>query len=200
MARKPPDRKDDPEVSFNWPGQRRRQDPAVVDVRLAARRQRQQQATKPEPTPEQEPPPPPKAQPPATRAQSTATNARERWIVTELRRQAVTTESALRDVSERIDQLSRTLRPVVDYLPRLQQRAPGSPASQHADGVMSQRIDELETRIEARFDELSGAQVSLRSGGGAGGGRAPALDTAAIKAQVHEAMGEVTKQLADMGD
>src|SRR5207302_3063812 len=186
------------EVSFNWPGQRRRQDPAVVDVRLAARRQRQQQATKPEP-PEPKPEPP-KAQPPATRAQSTATNARERWIVTELRRQAVTTESALRDVSERIDQMSRTLRQVVDYLPRLQQRAPGSPASQHADGVMSQRIDELETRIEARFDELSGAQVSLRSGGGAGAGRAPALDTAAIKAQVHEAMGEVTKQLTDMGD
>src|SRR5205807_9074843 len=153
MARKPPERKVDPEVSFNWPGQRRRQDPAVVDVRLAARRQRQQQATKPEP-PEPKPEPP-KAQPPATRAQSTATDARERWIVTELRRQAVTTESALRDVSDRVDQLSRTLRQIVDYLPRLQQRGPASAATEHADAVVSQRLDELEARIEARFDELA---------------------------------------------
>jgi hypothetical protein len=196
MARKPPDRKGDPEVSFNWPGQRRRQDPGVVDVRLAARRQRQQQATEAEPAAPK--PAPTKAQPPATRAQSQAAGARERWIVTELRRQAVTTESSLREVSERIDQMSRTLRQIVDYLPRLQQRTPGSPASQHADAVMSQRLDELEARIEARFDEMAGAQVTLRAGGG--GGRAPALDTAAIKAQVHEAMGEVTKQLTDMGD
>src|SRR5438309_7587134 len=107
MARKPPDPRIDPEVSFNWPGQRRRQEPGVLDSRLAARRQRQQSATDAAPPP---PPPPPSpattpakpAKPPATRGEAPAAGARERWIVTELRRQAVTTESALRDVSERV--------------------------------------------------------------------------------------------------
>src|SRR5438270_9050391 len=102
MARKPPDRGVDPEVSFNWPGQRRRQDPGVLDTRLAARRQRQQAATDAAPPPPPPPPPPATtpAKPPATRSDTTAAGARERWIVTELRRQAVTTESALRDVSD----------------------------------------------------------------------------------------------------
>jgi hypothetical protein len=133
---------------------------------------------------------------------------RDRWIVTELRRQAVTTESSLRDVNERLDQLSRTLRQIVDYLPRLQQRTPGgaptgAAAAQHADAMLSQRLDELEARIEARFDELAGAASQLRGASAAvarSGGRPIPVDTDAIKAQVHEAMAEVTKQLADMGD
>src|SRR5207237_1207205 len=113
MARKPPARGADPEVSFNWPGQRRRQEPGVLDGRLAARRERQQAAAAaagtPPPAPQHAPPPPmppaspapppSPAKPPATRGDTSG--ARERWIVTELRRQAVTTESALRDVSDR---------------------------------------------------------------------------------------------------
>ena len=136
---------------------------------------------------------------------------RDRWIVTELRRQAVTTESSLRDVNDRLDQLSRTLRQIVDYLPRLQQRVPGGApagagagaAGQHAEAVLAQRIDELEARIEARFDELAGAASQLRGASAAvarSGGRPIPVDTEAIKAQVHEAMGEVTKSLTEMGD
>src|SRR4051794_5012851 len=117
MAPKPPPsrRNVDPEVTFNWPGQQRRpREPGVLDVRLAARRERQQAANEaasaasgsaPAEPPGQAPP---KSQPPARRADVTASNAREKWIVTELRRQAVSTDAALRDVSERIDQVSRT--------------------------------------------------------------------------------------------
>src|SRR5438270_10474809 len=202
MARKPPDRGANPEVSFNWPGQRRRQDPGVLDTPLAARRQRQQAATDAAPPPPPPPPPPATtpAKPPATRGDATAAGARERWIVTELRRQAITTESALRDVSDRVDQLSRTLRQIVDYLPRLQPRAPGTGASQHTDAVVSQRLDELEARIEARFDELAGAATMFRAGASGGGRPAAPVDTSAIKTQVREGMADVTKQLADMGD
>src|SRR5213593_3983228 len=107
MPRKPPERNVDPEVSFSWPGQRRREDSGVVDVRLAARAQRQaqrqpdtdeQRHENPQFAP-QGPPPTARAQPPATRSQTTASSARERWIVTELRRQAVTTDAALRDMA-----------------------------------------------------------------------------------------------------
>src|SRR5437763_239746 len=123
MARKPPEGGADPEVDFNWPGQRRRREPGVLDMRLAARRQREQPAPQRaapaspgSPAGSAPPAPPaaparrpaPTAKPPATRAEPTASDARERWIMTELRRQAVTTESALRDVSDRVDQLSRT--------------------------------------------------------------------------------------------
>src|SRR5207248_5608750 len=170
MAPKPPSKdKVDPEVSFSWPGQQRRQDPGVLEARLAQRRQRQQPPEREQPTepqPQREPQqqqqqPSGRAQLPARREDVTPSGARDRWIVTELRRQAVTTDTALRDINERLDQLSRTMRQIVDYLPRLQQRGPSGVASgaagQHAEAVLAQRIDELETRIEARFDELAGA-------------------------------------------
>jgi hypothetical protein len=210
----PPQADVDSEISFSWPGQQRKgRDQGVLEGRVAARRGRLAQtpsppqprsAEAPESRPAPEPAPPSRgANLPATRQPSVA-EVSERWIVTELRRQALSSESALRDVSERIDQLSRTLRQVVEYLPRLQQRMVGgapSAASRHSDAVVSHRIDELEARIEARFDELAGAASELRAAGARGGGARPApVDTAAIKAQVHEAMGEVTKQLADMGD
>ena len=215
MAPKPPpSRRDaDSEVSFNWPGQqRKRRDQGTLETRLAARRASQQAQTK---TEEREAPaaPAPEREPSSSaanlpaRRQQLAAGASERWIVTELRRQSITTESALREINERIDQLGRTLRQVVDFLPQLQQRTVGGgPASgaagRHADAVVSQRIDELEARLEARFDELTGAAAALRGARGAAAARsAPAaVDTAAIKAQVHEAMGEVITQLADMGD
>src|SRR3954449_1265436 len=98
MAPKRPPPEADPEVSFNWPGgqQRRRPDPGVLEARVAQRRQRQQQ---PQPTPDEPAAaPPPKAQPPARREDVSPSAPRDRWIVTELRRQAVTTESSLRDV------------------------------------------------------------------------------------------------------
>ncbi|MBV8303417.1 MAG: hypothetical protein JOZ04_04350, partial [Acidimicrobiia bacterium] len=194
----PPPQSADPEVSFSWPGQqRRRPDPGVLETRIAARRVRDQPPAEPAVEPE------PKAASsganlPARRERLAASGASERWIVTELRRQAVTSEAALRDMSERIDQLSRSLRQVVDFLPRLQQRPAGrgSGGGDHADAVLSQRIAELEARLEARFDELAGAASSLRTAGARG---AP-VDTGAVKTQVHEAMGEVTRQLADMGD
>jgi hypothetical protein len=67
--------------------------------------------------------------------------------------------------------------------------------------VLSQRLDELEARIEARFDELAGAATMFRAGASGGGRPAAApVDTGAIKAQVREAMADVTKQLADMGE
>jgi len=223
MAKKPPpsQRDLDSEVSFNWPGQqqRKRREQGVLETRIAARKARQ---PAPQAAPQARPKPPPEPEPapassgsssanlPARRQQSTAAGASDRWIVTELRRQAVTTEASLRDVNERLDQVGRTLRQIVEFLPRLQQHTAGgapapSAASRHADAVVSQRLDELEARIEARFDELSGAASSLRAAGARGGAARPAeapapVDTAAIKAQVHEAMREVTKQLADMGD
>ncbi|HZY85712.1 MAG TPA: hypothetical protein VFE78_12835, partial [Gemmataceae bacterium] len=225
MASKPPPppRRDvDPEVSFSWPGQtpgqtRKRQDPGVLEARVAQRRQQRQQGQQ-------------AAEPeagqgagsgsgsgsgsaagtgsrlPARRDDVSPTGARDRWIVTELRRQAVSTEGSLRDINERLDQLGRTLRQIVDYLPRLQQRTPGGlaasrgPADQHADAVLSQRIDELEARLEARFDELAGAANAIRSGGFTGGRVGPPVDTEAIKAQVQQAIGDVGKQLTDMGE
>src|SRR5438874_1430328 len=217
MAPKPPPARRDTEdeVSFSWPGQqRKRQDQGVLEARLAQRRQRQP-APEPKPDPEPKPerpapkeaaPAPPKAQLPARREDVAQPSRSERWIVTELRRQAVTTEASLRDVNERLDQLSRTLRQIVDYLPRLQQRGPITPtaaASHHAENVLSHRIDELEARIEARFDELAGAASALRSGGAAPSRTPPTplpVDTGAIKAEVHDAMAEVIKELADMGD
>src|SRR4051812_25461898 len=162
MAPKPPPtgRDLDEEVSFSWPGQqRRRPDPGVLEARVAQRRQRQAQ-----PAPEvreqpQEPasapaPAPPKAQPPARREDVELASRTDRWIVTELRRQAVSNEASLREINERLDQLSRTMRQVVEFLPRLQQRMPaadagvsapgGAGARQHADAVLAHRIDELE--------------------------------------------------------
>jgi DNA repair exonuclease SbcCD ATPase subunit len=138
---------------------------------------------------------------------ATASDARERWVLTELRRQAVTTESALREVSERIDQLSRTLRQMVDYLPRLNQRiqgasgggGPGSAANAHFDAVLSRRIDELEARIEARFDEVAGAAATVKAAGGRIGGPPP-IDLATIRAQIKDEMAVVTKQFGQMGD
>src|SRR3954447_18549434 len=128
-SKPPPPRGDvDPEVSFSWPGQRRRPDQGVLEARVAQRRRRQQQTDADEagaPAPPAPPAPPPPASdapgreraqapappgPPARRDDTTASGARDRWIVTELRRQAVSTESSLRDVNERLDQLSRTLR------------------------------------------------------------------------------------------
>ncbi|MBV9410240.1 MAG: hypothetical protein JO148_01480 [Acidimicrobiia bacterium] len=216
MASKPPPSREgaDPEdVSFSWPGQqgqRKRQDPGVLEARVAQRRQQRQQQSQP-----QQPAPEPEAAAPAAggagklparREDVSPSGARDRWIVTELRRQAVATEGSLRDINERLDQLGRTLRQVVDYLPRLQQRTPGGLAAtkgqpeQHADAVLSQRIDELEARLEARFDELAGAASSIRSGGFTGGRVAPPVDTEAIKAQVQQAIGDVGKQLTDMGE
>ncbi|MBV8160821.1 MAG: hypothetical protein JO265_07850 [Acidimicrobiia bacterium] len=213
MAPKPPpsSRGDvDPEVTFSWPGQRRRPDPGVLETRLAQRRQRQQPGSRGRP--DDEPVPatsrlqptirgevPARAQPPARRED--VSQARDRWVVTELRRQAMATDASLRDMTERIDQLGRMLRQVVDYLPRLQRpAAAGAPtAGKHADAVLSQRIDEFEARIEARFDELAGAASAMRAGRAAGG-RGPALDADVIKAQVHEAMAEVTAQLTAMGE
>src|SRR5947209_11578990 len=217
MAPKPPpSRRDaDSEVSFNWPGQqRKRRDQGTLETRLAARRASQQAQAQTK-TEEREAPaaPAPEREPSSrganlpARRQQLAAGASERWIVTELRRQSITTESALREINERIDQLGRTLRQVVDFLPQLQQRTVGGgPASgaagRHADAVVSQRIDELEARLEARFDELTGAAAALRGARGAAAARsAPAaVGTAASKAQVHEAMGEGITQLADMGD
>lgn len=212
MAPKPPSpgRKVD-EVSFSWPGQqRKRPDPGVLEARVAQRRQRQQTVQSPsEEARAEEPPSPPPAraaQPPARRDDVSATGQRDRWIVTELRRQAVSTESSLRDINERLDQLSRTMRQVVDFLPRLQQRTPAAAtgaAGQRADAILSQRIDELETRLEARFDELAGAASTLRRAGSvanAAAARPVPIDTGAVKAQVHEAMAEVTEQLTKMGD
>jgi hypothetical protein len=209
MAPKPPPtgRDLDDEVSFSWPGQkRRRPDAGVLETRVAQRRQREPQ---PQPAPEvaeqpQEPAQtPPKAQPPARREDVALASRSERWIVTELRRQAVSNEASLRGINERLDQLSRTMRQVVEFLPRLQQRMPAADAGaaapgarQHADAVSTQRIDDLEARLDARFDEVAGAASALRSGNRAG---AP-VDTNAVKAQVHEAMAEVTAQLADMGE
>jgi hypothetical protein len=206
MASKPRPRDVDPEVSFSWPGQRKRPDQGVLEARVAERRQRQKQAEEPAPAP----PPPAGARDaresrvPARREDVVPPGGRDRWIVTELRRQAVSTESSLRDINERLDQVGRTLRQVVDYLPRLQQRVAGGPgagsaAGQHADAVLSQRIDELEARLEARFDEMAGVASSLRKAGGAAGRAAP-VDTEVIRAQVHEAMAEVTENLKQMGD
>src|SRR5438105_9952618 len=148
MAPKPPpSRRDaDSEVSFNWPGQqRKRRDQGTLETRLAARRASQQTKTEEReapaaPAPEREPSSSAANLP--ARRQQLAAGASERWIVTELRRQSITTESALREINERIDQLGRTLRQVVDFLPQLQQRtAGGGPASgaagRHADAVVS---------------------------------------------------------------
>ena len=225
MANKPPSQRDvDSDVSFSWPGGRKRRDQGVLETRLAARKA--SDVAKPPPAPPQSSSeaaaPAPGAGAgagagsganlPARRQQ--AAGANDRWIVTELRRQALSTEATLRDINERIDQVGRTLRQVVDYLPRLQQHtaagpgpgagAAGAGAARHAEDVLAHRIDELEARLEARFDELSGAAASLRGARPGASARPPAapvpVDTAAIKAQVHEAMGEVSKQLAAMGE
>ena len=185
----------------------------MLEARVAQRRQRQQQQQDQQQQrsqraqQQQQPPAEPESKLPARREDVSPSGARDRWIVTELRRQAVATEGSLRDINERLDQLGRTLRQVVDYLPRLQQRTPGGLApskgaaeQQHADAVLSQRIDELEARLEARFDELAGAANSIRSGGFTGGRVAAPVDTDAIKAQVQEAIGDVAKQLTDMGE
>jgi hypothetical protein len=218
MPRKPPERHVDPEVSFSWPGQRRPQeDPTVVDVRLAARAQRQAQrqaqaerdaerdaqreAMRGIEAPHAEPPAVARAQPPATRSQSTAAGARERWIVTELRRQAVTTESALRDMSERVDQLGRTLRQIAEFLPRLQGRTgagSGGARGATADAVITHRLDELEARIEARLDEIAGATFAAPpADSGRGAARIDAVD---VRSQVRDEMTTFTQQLADLGE
>src|SRR5207302_2088347 len=191
-GRRPSWRDAESEVSFNWPGQRKRPDQGVLEGRLAQRQKRQPAPEREPERPKEAPPAPPKAQPPARREDVTPPGRTDRWIVTELRRQAVTTEASLRDVNGRLDQVSRTLRQIVDYLPRLQPRGPMSPtaaASHHAESVLSQRIDELEARIEARFDELAGAASALRSRGAAPSRTPPTplpVDTGAIKAEVHD--------------
>ncbi|MBV8387090.1 MAG: hypothetical protein JOZ68_18180 [Acidimicrobiia bacterium] len=228
MAPNPPTGRDvDDDVSFSWPGQqRRRPEQGVLEARVAERRRRLQeqqsglegaarqgdsarQAGSAGPTiaGDRASAPLPARREDVTPAEPSRT---DRWIVTELRRQAVTTEASLRELNERIDQLSRTMRQVVEFLPRLQQQRAqaAGPAPQQAavgggaaSAAISQRIDELEARIEARFDELAGAASALRSGANApASGRPVAIDTAAVKAQVHEAMAEVTKELAAMGD
>src|SRR5690348_8837882 len=151
MAGKPPPsrRSEDPEVSFSWPGQQpRRQEPGVLEARLAQRRRQQKSSQEPAPKPSSSSAEP-TANLPARRepvGAGAGAGAQDRWIVTELRRQAVSSEASLRDINERLDQLSRTMRQIVEYLPRLQQRTPAGAAgtaSQHADEVLSQRIDEL---------------------------------------------------------
>src|SRR5438067_4858850 len=87
MAPKPPSKdKVDPEVSFSWPGQQRRQDPGVLEARLAQRRQRQQPPEREqpkEPQPQREPQqqqqqrPSGRAQLPARREDVTPSGARD---------------------------------------------------------------------------------------------------------------------------
>ncbi|MBV8981043.1 MAG: hypothetical protein JO086_09110 [Acidimicrobiia bacterium] len=228
MAPNPPSGRDvDDDVSFSWPGQqRRRPEQGILEARVAERRRRLQEqqsqlegaarqgdsAAPPGPTIAGSKAAPRPAQPPARREDVEPQPSRsDRWIVTELRRQAVTTEASLRELNERIDQLSRTMRQVVEFLPRLQQQraapqtAPApTPSPSAAIGgagspAVTQRLDELEARLEARFDELAGAASALRSGAPPSGRPVP-IDTSAIKAQVHEAMAEVTTELAAMGD
>src|SRR5581483_5415950 len=109
MASKPPPsgRNVDPEVSFNWPGQTpRRQDPGVLEARVAQRRQRQQQQQDQQQQrsqrAQQQQPAEPESKLPARREDVSPSGARDRWIVTELRRQAVATEGSLRDINERL--------------------------------------------------------------------------------------------------
>jgi hypothetical protein len=209
MPRKPSEGNEDAEVSFSWPGRPRREEPGVVDVRLAARAQRQalremanQPAEAPPGAPARQAPRP--AQPPATRAQSTAASARERWIVTELRRQAVTTDAALREMSERLDQVGRTLRQIVDVLPKLQQgRLTGSASgarSAAADAALARRLDEFEARLEARFDELAGAASAGAAARAGSGTQVVTGDPASVKAQIKDEMTTITKRLGELGE
>ena len=107
-----------------------------------------------------------------------------------------------------MDQLSRTLRQVVDFLPRLQGRtsssasSTGSAEALAADAAVSRRLDELEARIEARFDEVAGAIVARveQQAGVAGSEPGSAVDLSGVRAQVREEMQQVTRNLADLGE
>src|SRR3954447_19215697 len=105
MAGKPPPRRnEDPEVSFSWPGQQpRRQEPGVLEARLAQLRRQQkspqEQAAKPSSagSSEQQAPNLPARREPF--GPGGGAGGQERWIVTELRRQAVSSEASLRDIN-----------------------------------------------------------------------------------------------------
>ena len=169
---------------------RTRAQPTVKGERAAAKQAGAPPAQAPPVAQDRRPPtrPAPATSAAAPAPAETSVTSRERWVVTELRRQALTTESALRELGENVEQLGRTLKQVVDALPKLAQARPDNFPVE----ALAHRIDEMEARLEARLDEAAGAAVAPRAG--------VPVDTAGVRAEVRAEMEAVSAQLEALGE